>query len=1221
MPNLEEIGNTLVDLASKDSADGRTQLLDYEKTIIEECFTAGQKSPDFTTYHIRAVRTALQHSRYDLVKLLLDKAPTQDLLEGESDVLQEALKAGQPRWRKESNSLQQVVKLLLRYGASVNSLDQEGNTPIYYTCIYGYSKIFRTLIDYGADYCGLYSRLPACDPDGCQTLGTASGEDHVNLLQIAIDARLADERGLPISCIWTNPLQEKWGDIISFFIDAGLRIRRDDPSLIKFLHIASFQGHLAYIEKILSHGVDSLARSGRSDSRDYVFGSPIHTALLGGQKESARRLLQMGMNICELSVTNITMSGKEDLTPIAAALKSTSALFMRAEPAKVFEACEELVQAGASEEDCRLLMEECAKSGGKDLLMRLVQRGARIPYVPLCPNVEVVRLLVESGAKIEAVQLQEYAAKGGSVELLKFLVEKSGRCLRVEKQMGYITFEVLRGNHMAMLQYLGSEYLEDINTSFWQYPTATNTEYRVNLLQLACLELHTDAAQLLLDEGADVTCPGLHRTAIKFLEDRLPSMSNAVAKQNRIFQVLTRRTDKQGEQEVPATNESFLDRAKLSEKFVDDHQRSKETNKPSSEVEGDVRGSEHGRGGSDYEDDYIFVEKDFKEETTNSGLPSQSSVAAQTTSSASTGRRFSYESLTSSYSVRLLQLEPSDDRDAPIRCRLIQSTLSQKPDFEVLSYDSGGTSNDILVLLNDSDFAITANLWLALRQVRMESEIRLLWVDAICIEQSKVSEKNAQLNIVRDIFSTAQQLLAWVGNEKDNSHLIFKHIRDWKTYRDDYMAGRTTENDAFGERHINMPSFQGSTEEAFQKFCHRPWFYRPWTIQELGLCKKAIIICGSDMEEWSLFKSPFKMQLYDPLNGVDGPTHLMKLHGIRKNAAQEALALSMICEAADPRDKIYSIIGLSDYQMISVNYDLPVVDVFRTFTQRVIELTSNLEILHWTGTERHILDLPSWVPDYSVSKPSGLLPRASGASLFFSASYSQQILPGWQFVGHDLLLRGKCVDSIQALGDEMMADPVCPPGSKEFSRIIRQWENLVTKINHKKFRRHVTHAFLHTLVGFDAHMSPRFHEEDDDLLDLSYHAQHFHAWYPHYGTGVLKKFDADYFHQMKILQDCNHEQQDDYGIKMGFNTYTNDMASACYGRKFFITEQGSMGLAPPQAQNGDSIVFFPGGLYPFVLRGREDGTYTVIGDCYVYDFDDEIFCKNIADTASEYVLR
>jgi len=29
----------------------------------------------------------------------------------------------------------------------------------------------------------------------------------------------------------------------------------------------------------------------------------------------------------------------------------------------------------------------------------------------------------------------------------------------------------------------------------------------------------------------------------------------------------------------------------------------------------------------------------------------------------------------------------------------------------------------------------------------------------------------------------------------------------------------------------------------------------------------------------------------------------------------------------------------------------------------------------------------------------------------------------------------------------------------------------------------------------------------------------------------------------------------------------------------------------------------------------------MIGDCYLYDFDDEIFCKNISSTAGEFLLR
>lgn len=84
------------------------------------------------------------------------------------------------------------------------------------------------------------------------------------------------------------------------------------------------------------------------------------------------------------------------------------------------------------------------------------------------------------------------------------------------------------------------------------------------------------------------------------------------------------------------------------------------------------------------------------------------------------------------------------------------------------------------------------------------------------------------------------------------------------------------------------------------------------------------------------------------------------------------------------------------------------------------------------------------------------------------------------------------------------------------------------------------------------------------------------------------------------------------------------MEMACYGRCFIITDRGLMGLVPPRAKTGDEIVPLPGGLYPFVIRKKEEeeGTYELIGDCFLYDFDAHKFSdEQSTEEIREFVLR
>jgi len=63
------------------------------------------------------------------------------------------------------------------------------------------------------------------------------------------------------------------------------------------------------------------------------------------------------------------------------------------------------------------------------------------------------------------------------------------------------------------------------------------------------------------------------------------------------------------------------------------------------------------------------------------------------------------------------------------------------------------------IKLNGKRLAITENLYIALRNIRIEDEDRILWVDAICIDQKNERERGHQVQQMGDIFSRAEQVI------------------------------------------------------------------------------------------------------------------------------------------------------------------------------------------------------------------------------------------------------------------------------------------------------------------------------------------------------------------------------------------------------------------------------------------------------------------------------
>ena len=75
------------------------------------------------------------------------------------------------------------------------------------------------------------------------------------------------------------------------------------------------------------------------------------------------------------------------------------------------------------------------------------------------------------------------------------------------------------------------------------------------------------------------------------------------------------------------------------------------------------------------------------------------------------------------------------------------------------------------------------------------------------------------------------------------------------------------------------------------------------------------------------------------------------------------------------------------------------------------------------------------------------------------------------------------------------------------------------------------------------------------------------------------------------------------------SAYWSAVSQSIHGRKFFVTEEGDMGLGAYDVQQGDHICLLPGEEVPFVLRSDSEHqnqasidarAYTLIGECYCH---------------------
>ena len=117
------------------------------------------------------------------------------------------------------------------------------------------------------------------------------------------------------------------------------------------------------------------------------------------------------------------------------------------------------------------------------------------------------------------------------------------------------------------------------------------------------------------------------------------------------------------------------------------------------------------------------------------------------------------------HSIRLLHVHPAvpaDDFDAPLVCDLRTTKLSDNQRYAALSYTWGPPWPpvfDMPILLDSRLFYTTRNLIFALCSLRGFGR-RIVWVDAICINQADPVEKSRQIPLLYPIFSGASRVYA-----------------------------------------------------------------------------------------------------------------------------------------------------------------------------------------------------------------------------------------------------------------------------------------------------------------------------------------------------------------------------------------------------------------------------------------------------------------------------
>jgi hypothetical protein len=130
-------------------------------------------------------------------------------------------------------------------------------------------------------------------------------------------------------------------------------------------------------------------------------------------------------------------------------------------------------------------------------------------------------------------------------------------------------------------------------------------------------------------------------------------------------------------------------------------------------------------------------------------------------------------------SIRLLELLPGP-RGSPLACNIFEARKHDNPEYEALSYAWGEPvfSHVVQEVSSGREIRVTINLEQALQAIRYEHAARILWADAICINQSDLKEKGHQVALMGEIYRDANRVVVWLGGPQIGSTRLLSVLHD-----------------------------------------------------------------------------------------------------------------------------------------------------------------------------------------------------------------------------------------------------------------------------------------------------------------------------------------------------------------------------------------------------------------------------------------------------------
>ncbi|CZR69106.1 uncharacterized protein PAC_19007 [Phialocephala subalpina] len=612
------------------------------------------------------------------------------------------------------------------------------------------------------------------------------------------------------------------------------------------------------------------------------------------------------------------------------------------------------------------------------------------------------------------------------------------------------------------------------------------------------------------------------------------------------------------------------------------------------------------------------------------------------------------------------RLHPPTTFSEILNSNLMDQYIPTKPnyrftwgDYAALSYVWGNPGLTHRIIVNDQEMRVGANLEIALRALNTRPDFQggfKLWVDAICINQDNYEERGRQVSKMREIYGGAWTVMAWLGEEQDNSDKAIRLVQslsDTDPERGEELA----------EMLLDDPEYLGDgCWIALQDLLNRPYWYRLWIIQELVLGSSALVLrCGDSFINWTTFcqgigilfdylwtvkDSLLHYEIYKRSDFPNRPTEWLttSLHLVHQDLwalshceeqgrahlrFDRLLNVANSTNSRDPRDKVYGLIGLMDpiiAAQLVPNYESPPSKVYASVAKIFVLTYANLDPLR-EGNPWSCFGTPSWAADWtwggrlrnrSPEKTDlwGPFWTRKGPVRMAEPAPAYRASGNWapevSFSNNDLHLtcRGFVIDNVAGLSARGKGYFEWP----ETSIVQPEHENNAYG-NINGVTTALYHALLADRVAGGMKASPRH----SAILNLPSTFSTAHLQFQHLGWKWLSSQQSYYFRWEKWrranrnfrlmgrpLSSYFNDEIPDYALEYDYTEVYSCFDRTCKGRRFMTTENGYLGWAPDnvvgedeeQTGKGDLITIIFGCSTPLVIRPH-GGYFQVVGEAYV----------------------